>query len=35
MNKGTYIAKKKNRIKKFEIQNLRRSTATLVLAKNT
>ena len=34
MNKGAYTAKK-NRIKKFETQNLRRSTAALVLVENT
>ena len=34
MNKGTCIAKK-NRIEKFEIQNLRRDTALLVLVEET
>ena len=35
MNKGTSIAKKKNRIEKFETQNLRRGTAALVLVEDT
>ena len=35
MNKGTCIAKKKNRIEKFETQNLRRDTAALVLVEDT
>ena len=34
MNKGTYTAKK-NRIEKFETQNLRRDTAALVLVEDT
>ena len=34
MNKGTCIAKK-IRIEKFETQNLRRSTAALVLVEDT
>ena len=34
-NKGTYIAKKKNHIEKFETQNLRRGIAALVLVKDT
>ena len=35
MNKGTCIAKKKNRIEKFETQNLRRGIAALVLVEDT
>ena len=35
MNKGTCTAKKKNRIEKFETQNLIRDTATLVLVEDT
>ena len=35
MNKCTCIAKKKNRIEKFETQNLRRDTASLVLVEET
>ena len=36
INKGTYTAKKKkNRIEKFETQNLRRGTAALVLVEDT
>ena len=35
MNKGTYTAKKKNCIEKFETQNLRRGTAALVLVEDT
>ena len=35
MNKGTCTAKKKNRIEKFETQNLRRDTAALVLVEDT
>ena len=35
MNKGAYIAKKKNCIEKFETQNLRRGTAALVLVEDT
>ena len=35
MNKGTYTAKKKNRIEKFETQNLRKGTAALVLVEDT
>ena len=35
MNKCTYTAGKKNRIEKFETQNLRRGTAALVLVKDT
>ena len=34
MNKDTCTAKKKNRIEKFETQNLRRNIATLVLVEN-
>ena len=34
MNKGTCTVKK-NRIEKFETQNLRRSTTTLVLVEDT
>ena len=34
MNKGTYTAKK-NRIEKFETQNLRRDIVALVLVENT
>ena len=34
MNKGTCTAKK-NRIEKFETQNLRRDTAALVLVEDT
>ena len=34
MNQGTCIAKKKNRIEKFETQNLRRGIATLVLVED-
>ena len=34
MNRSTCIAKK-NRIEKFETQNLRRGTAALVLVKDT
>ena len=34
MNRSTCIAKK-NRIEKFETQNLRRSTATLILVEDT
>ena len=34
MNKGTCTAKK-NRIEKFETQNLRRGTTTLVLVEDT
>ena len=35
INKGTYTAKKKNRIEKFKTQNLRRGIATLVLVEDT
>ena len=35
MNKGTSIAKKKNRIEKFKTQNLRRGNAVLVLVEDT
>ena len=35
INKGTYTAKKINRIEKFEIQNLRRGIAALVLVEDT
>ena len=35
MNKDTCIAKKKNRIEKFETQNLRRDTAVVVLVEDT
>ena len=35
INKGTYTAKKKNRIEKFETQNLRRGIAALVLVEDT
>ena len=35
MNKCTYAAEKKNRIEKFETQNLRRGTATLLLVEDT
>ena len=35
MNKGTCTAKKKNRIEKFETQNLRRGIATLILVEDT
>ena len=35
MNKCTCIAKKKNRIEKFETQNLRRDTAALLLVEDT
>ena len=34
MNKGTSIAKKKNRIEKFKTQNLRKGNATLVLVED-
>ena len=34
MNKGNYIAKK-NRIEKFETQNLRRGTVALILVEDT
>ena len=34
MSKGTHTAKKKNRIEKFETQNLRRGTAALVLVED-
>ena len=34
MNKGKCIAKKKNRIEKFETQNLRRGTTALVLVED-
>ena len=35
MNKGTCAVKKKNRIEKFETQNLRRGIVALVLVENT
>ena len=35
MNKGTCTAKKKNRIEKFETQNLRTGIAALVLVEDT
>ena len=35
MNKGTCPTKKKNCIEKFETQNLRRGTATLLLVEDT
>lgn len=35
MNKGACTAKKKNRIEKFETQNLRRGIAVLVLVEDT
>ena len=34
MNKGTYTALKKNRIKKFWTQNLKRGIVKLVLVQN-
>ena len=35
MNKGTCTTKKKNRIKKFETQNLRKDTIALILVEDT
>ena len=35
MNKGTCTTKKKNRIEKFETQNLRKDTAALILVEDT
>ena len=35
INKGTYTAKKKNCIEKFETQNLGRDTTALVLVEDT
>ena len=35
MNKGTCAVKRKNCIEKFETQNLRRGTTTLVLVEDT
>ena len=35
MNKGTCTTKKKNRIEKFETQNLRKDTTALILVEDT